>query len=192
MAPHWSHSPNARHTVAPHRLADALHRKRPAQGQGLVQALRHRRQSNLLMGTSLGRDEHYVIDLCDYVLGVTAIRQFRFDFLTGDPGRNGRCRRLPVDAYYETLALAVEYRERQHSEAVRIMDRRHTVSGCTRGEQRRRYDERRRTVLPQHGIRLVELDYSMFAYDGQKRLRRIWTEDLLVVTAHLRAMVRGK
>ncbi len=127
------------------------------------------------------RDEHYVIDLCDHVLGVMAIRQYRFPFLTGDPGRNGACSRLPVDAFYETLALTVECRERQHSEAVAFMDRRQTVSGCTRGEQRRRYDERRRIVLPQHGIQLVELDYSMFAHDGRKRLQRTWAGDLPVV-----------
>lgn len=118
------------------------------------------------------RDEHYMIDLCDHVLGVSASRQHRLSFLLGDPGPSGRCARLPIDAYYEPLRLAVEYRERQHSEPVTFMDRRHTVSGCTRGEQRRRYDERRRIVLPQHGIRLVELDYSMFTHDGRKRLRQ--------------------
>ena len=40
-------------------------------------------------------DEHYVIDLCDEVLGLKASRQHRFDFLKGDTGV-----RLPVDAYY--------------------------------------------------------------------------------------------
>jgi hypothetical protein len=133
------------------------------------------------------RDEYYVIDLCDAVLGIASSRQHRFPFLTGDPGRDGSCRRLPVDAFYEPLALAVEYRERQHSEPVAFMDRRQTVSGCTRGEQRRRYDERRRIVLPQQGIRLVELDYSMFAHNGQKRLRRDRAVDELVVRSALQA-----
>ena len=132
------------------------------------------------------RDEHYVVDICDLVLGITAARQHRFAFLTGDPGPNGVCRRLPVDAFYAPLALAVEYRERQHSEPVAFMDRRQTVSGCTRGEQRRRYDERRRIVLPQHGIRLVELDYAMFAHDGQKRLRRDRAADEEVIRSALR------
>ena len=54
------------------------------------------------------RDEYYVIDLCDAVLGIASSRQHRFPFLTGDPGRDGSCRRLPVDAFYEPLALAVE------------------------------------------------------------------------------------
>ena len=120
------------------------------------------------------------------MLGIESSRQHRLPFLLGDPGRNGVCRRLPVDAFYELLALAVEYRERQHSEPVAFMDRRQTVSGCTRGEQRRRYDERRRLVLPLHGIRLVELDYSMFAHDGRKRLRRDRAADEAVISTVLR------
>jgi hypothetical protein len=132
----------------------------------------------------LDRDEHYVLDICDRVLGIAAARQHRFPFLVGDPGRNGVRRRLPVDAYYEPLQLAVEYRERQHSEPVGFWDRKPTLSG-TRGEQRRRYDERRRVVLPPHGIRLVELDYSMFAHDGQKRLRRDRVADEAVIRSRL-------
>ena len=118
------------------------------------------------------KDEAYVLELCDIILGVIGIRQHRFDFLRGDPGKRGICRRLPVDAYYPDHGLVVEYRERQHTEPVAIMDRRQTVSGCSRGEQRRRYDERRRIVLREHGIRLVELDYSMFSHDKRKRLLR--------------------
>ena len=51
------------------------------------------------------KDEHYIIDLCDHVLGMTALRQHKFDFLRGDPGKHGRCRRLPVDAYYPPSCL---------------------------------------------------------------------------------------
>lgn len=131
------------------------------------------------------RDEYYVLDLCDYVLGVVSSRQHRFAFLLGDPSLKGACRRLPVDAYYEPLRLAVEYRERQHSEPVPFMDRKLTLSGCTRGDQRRRYDERRRLVLPQHGIQLIELDYSMFAHDARKRLRRDRAADEVVIRSAL-------
>ena len=130
------------------------------------------------------KDEHYIIDLCDRALGMAALRQHRFDFLHGDPGNLGKCRRLPVDAFYPALNLVIEYRERQHSEAVAIMDRRDTISGCKRGEQRRRYDARRRSRLPAHGITLIELDYSMFAHDGRKRLRRD-SADAAVIAAAL-------
>jgi hypothetical protein len=49
------------------------------------------------------------------------------------------------------LRLAIVYRERQQSEPVGFWDRKPTLSGCARGEQRRRFDERRSIVLPQHG-----------------------------------------
>jgi hypothetical protein len=104
-------------------------------------------------------DEQYIIDLCDEVLGRTAEHGHRFPFLLGDPGRRGRAQ-LPVDAFYPDLNLVIEYRERQHFESVRHFDKpwKMTVSGVHRGEQRMRYDERRREVLPKHGISLVELD----------------------------------
>jgi hypothetical protein len=127
-------------------------------------------------GELMGRDESdeaCVIGLCDRVLGRTALRQHRFDYLLGDQNRHGTCRKLPVDAFYLSLALVIEYRERQHSEAVPFMDQRTTINGFSRGEQRRRYDERRRVAFSKHGINLVELDFSMFDYDkGSKRLRR--------------------
>lgn len=40
------------------------------------------------------RDEHYVLGLCDELLGLYAARQHTFDWLRGDTGR-----RLPVDAF---------------------------------------------------------------------------------------------
>jgi len=118
------------------------------------------------------RDETYVIDLCDDVLGLTAQRQHCFAFLVGDPGRSGTRRTLPVDAFYPTLKLVVEYHERQHTERVGFFDDKLTVSGVPRGEQRRRYDELRKVQLPQNGYVLVIFDYSDFAHDGAKRLLR--------------------
>jgi hypothetical protein len=126
-------------------------------------------------------DESYVIDLCDEVLGTRALRQHRFDWLRGDtrPGKHGV--RLPVDAYYPEQQLVVEYRERQHAESIPFMDRRMTISGVDRGAQRAIYDQRRRDLLPQHGIELVEFSYTDFAHDEKKRLCRRRDEDLTVV-----------
>ena len=124
------------------------------------------------------RDEHYVIDLCDEVLGESAQRQHRFDFLRGDANTL-----LPIDAYYPSLNLAVEYRERQHTQRVTHFDKpdRMTVSGVHRGEQRRIYDERRREVLPKHGIRLVEIEYSSLKCRNNGRLIRDRAADLAVI-----------
>lgn len=119
-------------------------------------------------------DEYYVIGLCNEVLGLTAQQQYKFPFLLGDNGRA-----LPVDAYYETLNLVVEYYERQHTESVKFFDRRMTVSGVSRGEQRKLYDERRRTELPKHGIKLVVIDYSDFG--DSKKLVRNHAHDIEVV-----------
>jgi hypothetical protein len=108
-----------------------------------------------------------------------------FHFLVGDCGKDGRCRRLPVDAYYREHNLVIEYRERQHSEPVTFMNRRQTISGCSRGEQRRRYDERRREVLTKNAVILVELDYAMFSHNSRKRLRRTSPADEAVIRSYL-------
>ena len=110
-------------------------------------------------------DEHYVIGLCNEVLKMEASQQHCFDFLLGDTGK-----KLPVDAYYEDLNLVIEYYESQHTESTPFFDNKKTVSGVSRGEQRRLYDERRRTELSKHGIRLVILRYSDFG--TTKRLKR--------------------
>ena len=110
-------------------------------------------------------DEHYVIGLCNEVLKRKALQQHCFEFLLGDTGR-----KLPVDAYYEDLNLVIEYYESQHTESTPLFDNKKTVSGVSRGEQRRLYDERRRTELPKHGIKLIILRYSDFG--TTKRLKR--------------------
>ncbi|HCE56614.1 MAG TPA: hypothetical protein DER09_02175 [Prolixibacteraceae bacterium] len=125
-------------------------------------------------------DESYIIDLCDEALNQKAIRQHRFDFLLGDSGT-----RLPVDAYYPSLNLVVEFKEKQHTEAVSFFDKRQTVSGVGRGEQRRIYDQRRREVLPRHNIKLIEFDYSEFEHIRSKKLVRNKPEDLKVIKRKL-------
>lgn len=129
-------------------------------------------------------DEFYIIDLCDEIIGLKASRQHTFDFLRGD-GTSGR--RLPVDAYYPELNLVVEYRERQHSESVAFFDKKTTVSGVGRDEQRRIYDQRRRDILPKHGIRLIEISYADLKHDSRKRLVRDHQNDLAVIRKILQA-----
>lgn len=119
-------------------------------------------------------DEAYVIDLCDEILDRKASRQHRFDFLTGDSGRT-----LPVDAFYSDLHLVIEFYEKQHSEEVKFFDRKPTVSGVTRGEQRKIYDERRKEVLPKHGIDLVVISYKDFG--DSKKLKRNKEHDLNII-----------
>lgn len=130
------------------------------------------------------RDEHYVIDLCDIILKHKALRQYRFDFLCGDTGV-----KLPVDAYYKDLNLVVEYYEKQHTESVKIFNRM-TVSGVSRDEQRRIYDERRKEVLPQHGINVVTISYNDFKVDSKKRIVRNEKDDLEVIRLKLKEYLK--
>lgn len=119
-------------------------------------------------------DEHYIIDLCDEVLGQRANRQHRFDFLRGDTGVT-----LPVDAYYPGLDLVIEYHESQHTKSTPFFDRKATVSGVSRGEQRRIYDRRRQELLPQFGIKLVIISYSDFGLS--KKIVRNRERDILII-----------
>ena len=130
-------------------------------------------------------DEAWIIDICDAELKCEGLRQHHFPFLLGDPGPSGRRAPLPVDAFYPDFSLVVEYHERQHTQRVNFFDERMTVSGVARGEQRRRYDDYRRTLLPQHGYRLVVFDYLEFETTSAGRLRRT-SRDKDVVAAKLR------
>lgn len=131
-------------------------------------------------------DEHYIINLCDDVLGKQASRQHCFDFLRGDACMNypfGKM--LPVDAYYESLNLVVEYYERQHTESVKHFNKKNTISGVNRDEQRKKYDERRREILPKHGIDIVILSYTDFKHDTRKRLVKDKNADIEIIKRKL-------
>ncbi len=119
-------------------------------------------------------DEHYVLDLCDEVLKIQGLRQHRFDFLLGDPNAQGKCAKLPVDSYYPELNLVIEYKEQQHTKPNKHFDKPNlfTVSGVHRGEQRKIYDKRRLDVLPQHGIKVIEISFSDFDHDSRDRILR--------------------
>jgi hypothetical protein len=133
-----------------------------------------------------------VIDLCDSILGRQAIRQKRFDFLCGDPGKNKHRARLPVDAYYEELGLVVEYWERQHEHPAPFWDKRITCSGCTRGEQRRMYDDRKREVLEANGISLVVIKFEQLDHTSQGGLKRSVEQDVDAVSNALRMSTSDK
>jgi hypothetical protein len=132
-------------------------------------------------------DEAYVMGLCDRAVGEVGLRQHRFDWLVGDPGKSGHRVRLPVDGYWPWANLVVEYRERQHDEPVLHFDKpdRLTVSGVHRGAQRALYDARREELVPAHGIRLVMITPRDLAATTRGRLRRNTDDDLHAVRALL-------
>ena len=127
-------------------------------------------------------DEHYIIDLCDEILQMKGSRQHTFDFLLGDLGKTGR-RKLPVDVYYESRKLVIEFNEQQHSKAVNHFDKpdQVTISGIHRGEQRKIYDKRKRTLLPQNGIKVLTITYDMFECSKNGKLVRNKIKDMEIV-----------
>ncbi|MHC1762552.1 MAG: hypothetical protein AB9917_24125 [Negativicutes bacterium] len=117
-------------------------------------------------------DEKYVLDLVSEILGESYEAQKRFDTLRGDPGKNERRVKLPLDAFFPGLNLIVEYREKQHFQPVAIMDRRITVSGVHRGEQRKIYDHRKEKWATDNKIQLLVVSYIDLAHNRNGRLIR--------------------
>jgi diadenosine tetraphosphate (Ap4A) HIT family hydrolase len=133
-------------------------------------------------------DEKYILDLVAEILAEPDYRwQHRFPTLLGDPGADGKRRPLPVDGYYPRHRLIVEYWEKQHSAPVAIMDEGMTVSGVSRGHQRRLYDQRRQQWADSNNHQLVILDHRGFVTDKQGRLRRDPPRDRQIVADALRA-----
>lgn len=54
------------------------------------------------------------------------------------------------------------------------------------------YDERRRLVLPEHGIHLVELSFDEFEHFANKRLKRHRQSDLLTLRSKLKRWIPVK
>lgn len=104
------------------------------------------------MGRIPGYQEEQCLRLFEEVLlGARVKRRHRFSFLCGDPTpARPQGVPLPVDAYFPTLHLVVEYMGQQHFERNPLMDRR-----PGRREQRLRYQKRREEVLLQQGITVL-------------------------------------
>ena len=133
-------------------------------------------------------DEKYILELVAEILTEPDYRwQHTFPTLLGDPGKDGKQRPLPVDGYFPRHRLIVEYWEKQHSAPIPIMDEGLTISGVSRGHQRRLYDQRRQTWAEANGIRLVILDHRGFDTDERGRLHRDPAHDRRIVADALQA-----
>lgn len=73
----------------------------------------------------------------------------------------------------------LKYYESQHTELTPFFDNKKTVRSVSRGEQRRIFDQRRKDVLPKHGIRLTIISYTDFG--NTKKLERNHDYDFNVV-----------
>jgi hypothetical protein len=116
-------------------------------------------------------DEYYLIGLCNELLKEEALHQYTFKFLLGDFHSDGISRTpLPVDAYYPKLKMVIELFEKENETS--LEEEKNTVSGVKRSEQRKKYAERKREVLKEKEIHLMEMDYDEFECDEKQRLVR--------------------
>ncbi len=109
-------------------------------------------------------DTNYILNFCDSLIRQTSFREYRFPFLVGDKGKT-----LPVASFYPDLNLVVELLEGKSPEAAPPAD---TKTVSRRSNERHRYDQRKRDVLLEHGISLIEFYLTDFPHDGQGRLKR--------------------
>jgi hypothetical protein len=96
--------------------------------------------------------ERLAIDLIAEILNTNEVVRNKgvFDWLCGDKGT-----KLRVDAYFPAYNLVVEYHGVQHFKVNKLMDRR-----TGRAEQRRKYTELRRKLIPKHDLKLLEIKYD--------------------------------
>ncbi|MET0016215.1 hypothetical protein [Oscillibacter sp.] len=123
-------------------------------------------------------DEKYVLDLVSEVLKENYEWQKKFNDLLGDPGKSGRRAKLSVDAYFPENNLIVEYREKQHYQPIAIMDKRMTVSGISRGEQRKIYDLRKEQWARDNNFKLFVITYADLSHKKSGKLIRTEVEDI--------------
>lgn len=137
-------------------------------------------------------DQNYIIELCDEVLKMKASREHTFDFLRGDPSPTfPQGKKLPVDAFYISINLVIEFEESHHSKPVKIFDKVNviTVSGVNRVEQRIKYVELRKKILPKQNINLMFFQFDEFELKG-KRLKKNKESDIETIRRKLKAYIK--
>lgn len=138
-------------------------------------------------------DEYYLIGLINELLDTKASHQHTFNFLLGDLHKNGKKRtELPLDAYYKDLNLVVEFIMKEDSDSDEHADKEEkmTISGVSRSEQRRIYRLRKRSVLKEEEINLIEIEYEMFECDNNNKLVRNKECDIQVLQGLLKNYIK--
>ena len=134
-------------------------------------------------------DEYYLVGLCNELLNEKAVHQHTFNFLLGDFHRDGKTRTaLPIDAFYANLNMAIEFYEKEDetSEDATML----TISKVNRSEQRKKYAQRKRDVLKEKEIDLIEMDYDEFECDEEHKLVRNKEADVKILTEILKDFIK--
>lgn len=135
-------------------------------------------------------DEYYLINLCDELLQQRASRQHKFGFILGDYHKDEKTRTaLPVDAYYRTANLVLEFQQVGDDSIEFGKPGRKTISGVDRAEQRQIYALRKRKALLGKDIPLIEIDFTLFALDADNKLVRDKEADVKVLKELLKDFI---
>jgi hypothetical protein len=120
-------------------------------------------------------DEKYLVDMINSLLGKKGSEKQTFDYLLGDLHQDGETRtELPVDLYFWELKLAIEFvnHPKTREQLIPQKQKKMTVSGVTRAEQRVKYFDRKKKVLTKKGMDFVEIPLAGFECDEQLKLFR--------------------
>jgi len=137
-------------------------------------------------------DENYILELIDELLNQKGSRKHTFEFLQGDLHQNGKTRtKSPIDLFYEELNLALELVEHpEHKKsAIKSKEEKVTVSGVSRAEQRKKYFNRKKSVLEEKGKTFIQIPIKDFQVDSSGQLIRDKVEDTRVLRALLSRFV---
>jgi len=134
-------------------------------------------------------DEHYLTNHCDDLLGVPALRNFKFNFILGNYHKDGKTRSaLPVSAYYPEHNLVIEYIVPEGAISI-DHPKRQTSEGTKRAELMGIYAERKKRGLQEKGVNFVEVPYASFTMDENGDLVREEEKDLAVLKAYLKGFL---
>ncbi len=126
-------------------------------------------------------DSKYILDLCDEALDMKGARQHTFEFLLGDYHKDGLTRTMLIlDLYYPKLNLVIELRGKVYQDTSE-RESEITVSGVTRAEQRKIYNQRKVDVLAKEEVNYLEIEYYLFQLDSENKIIRNHDADLKVV-----------
>ena len=120
-------------------------------------------------------DEKYLVDMINSLLGKKGSEKQTFDYLLGDLHQDGETRtELPVDLYFWELKLAIEFvnHPKTREQLIPEKQKKMTVSGVTRAEQRVKYFDRKKKVLTKKGMDFVEIPMAGFECDEHLKLLR--------------------
>ncbi|MDN3666600.1 hypothetical protein ACFFU1_13855 [Algibacter miyuki] len=132
-------------------------------------------------------DEFYLVNLCDELLEQKSSRKHTFDTLVGNLHKRGKGRtKLPLDAYYEDLKLVMEFVKT--IEEADVEDEKEQA----RLLQIKRYNQLKKKAILKKGLRLMEINYSIFECDDSGKLVRNTEADILVLKEKLKDFLKAE